>query len=752
MFPTLWAFLPWTVFYTLKYLQTPSTFGLFTFGLFTLFSTPSAYAAHQWYPFFGAFILFICLHFIQYRLPLKRYSTIVLLCLLINSFWLLPNIYYLATSSWIPQQNQQNRLHSQEFLLKNRETGTLVDSTLTRGFYLNWDIYNFESNNFEKLMPQWRDHFRNFDVKIIGYLLFIFSFIGLGLAIYQKNKILAFSPFFIIPFILLSNQTIPFNYLFDILLKVPLLSETLRFIFTKVSTLFIFGQTIYLSYFLLNIAKYINAKVLSFIFILCLFIYSFPVFQGFLISPSVRINIPPSYFELNKYFSTLQSGKILTLPLHNPSGWTYNDWGYQGSGFLWWGIPQAVLDRDSDRWSVQNEESYREFYTSLYSSDSKNFAKYLAKFKINYLLWDESVISTAPKNNDQIVLAFQTIKLIQQLIDQNTIIYSGTFGSVKIYSLINSPSLVQQSENLSNIYPAYHWSYFDSAYDNHDYKSDSTQPFITIPNRDIISPLNKVDPSKIVYNRENSTIISFPANEISEKTFLGTLNIFSQDKTDGISLNLDNLPHNRYYLVGIKSNYVSGIPLRFCFKNTTSGLCLLEDELSKFKTSNWDYFLIPKSDEDIGYEVDLSAVSPTHDLSFSQLQEITITDLPSSAFETYIPLSSNLSTNLTSTNFLNKTIIKINSGQLNSDTLILNQSFSSGWIAFYLNCKGNALCLPSLLPNHTLINNWANGWSIPESSFQFPVSIYIFFWPQLLEFLGFGLLIGTFLYIFKTRR
>ena len=74
------------------------------------------------------------------------------------------------------------------------------------------------------------------------------------------------------------------------------------------------------------------------------------------------------------------------------------------------------------------------------------------------------------------------------------------------------------------------------------------------------------------------------------------------------------------------------------------------------------------------------------------------------------------------------------------------------------------ILLYTILLDHFLVNNWANGWRLnvgskmPEvgsenlqtSNLQPPTSnIVIIFWPQYLEFIGFALLIFSFLYILK---
>jgi hypothetical protein len=215
-------------------------------------------------------------------------------------------------------------------------------------------------------MPQWRDHLNNFDVLLIGYTLFGLSLLGLVVAFVKKDRlIIPFAPFFIIPFILLSNRVFPFNLIFDYLLRFSILQEVLRFVFTKVSILMIFGQIIFFSYFLVHALKHLSAKLVATVLTISLLVYAFPVFQGGLFSPQVKISIPPPYFDLWQFMSSQPQGRTLALPLHDPAGWTYTSWGYQGSGLSWFGLSQSITDRDSDRWSPINEESYRELYTAI---------------------------------------------------------------------------------------------------------------------------------------------------------------------------------------------------------------------------------------------------------------------------------------------------------------------------------------------------------------------------------------------------
>ncbi len=84
---------------------------------------------------------------------------------------------------------------------------------------------------------------------------------------------------------------------------------------------------------------------------------------------------------------------------------------------------------------------------------------------------------------------------------------------------------------------------------------------------------------------------------------------------------------------------------------------------------------------------------------------------------------------------------------LNTNYLILSQSYHPGWLAFYQDEQGKY----HRLTDHVLVNNWQNGWILPNIPPN-QLVIYLFFWPQLLEYLGFVLLGGFIVFIvFKKK-
>ncbi|MDD4136173.1 MAG: hypothetical protein PHN66_03830 [Candidatus Shapirobacteria bacterium] len=839
MFPTQWAFLPWIILFSLKYLKKPSTFNLIGFSLFTLLATPQAYAAQLWYGFFIIFLTFIFLYSFLHK-NFKSGLKLIVFTLLLNAFWLIPNIFYIITSSDAPKINHDNRLYSQEYLLKNRADGHLKESTLVKGFYFDWSVYNFQTSNFENLMLQWNQHIENPFVSMIGYTLFIISLIGLTLTFVKKNHLfISFSPFFIIPFILLSNRVPIFSQLFDFLIQNSTIKESFRFIFTKLSTLFIFGIIIFFSYSLNLIfqkIKTIKFIISSFVLlIIVLIIYAFPIFQGYLISPKVKINIPKEYFQMWQFMKTQDGGRILSLPLNQSSGWQYYDWGYQGSGFLWFNLKQDLLDRDSDRWNDKNEQSYKEFFNSLYSQDPNYFYKTLNKYQIKYIIWDQNMITYSEKNLNQITFKKETEDLFVQLENKSLIKKINQFDSIYVYQT-NISSPYSEIKTVTNfVQPSYQWGYFD-AVNSSNYITNNTSN-LYFPFRDLLDKNQKIDPKKIEINqltdnqwqinlKTNDQLFNIPTinstekiiptgvyliknqnrltlkfefpipkdlsnslktefdfplnisqikindiifpiniNLLSNQNYLGIVNIFVNsdnflnDKTidfnfaqqtpvllkkitfnsnsfnfndrkyfknnndnKNYTLELPKITHASGYILGIKNKYFSGVPLRICFRNNYSFLCSIEDELNKNKNPSWDYFLVPSTGNNYGYQLSITNYSYGDETSESLIEQITI-----------IPIPFNLLSQ-----------IKYENQATPNNFAILNQSYSRFWVAFYFK-NGQ----PIFLKNHVLANNWANAWEIPKEISSLNPTIHYLFWPQIFEFIGLGL---TIFVLFKMRK
>jgi hypothetical protein len=759
MFPTQYGFLPWIVLATFRFLKKPNRKNALFFILINLFSTPQAYAAHLWYAFFAVYLAFLFLYWLthRFRLILRRCLTLVTLILAINSFWLLPNLYFIKTSAHIPRQARQNRLFSKEYQLRNRETGYLKDVALARGFYLNWQIYDFEKEKFVNLMPAWNQHLNRRSVKLTGYFFFTLSLAGLIFAFFKKKRVfITLTPFWLGPFVILMNHTPPFEQLFNFLIRFSVFDEALRFVFTKFSILLLFGYAVFLSITLGVIFNHLRKEVAGVSLALAtiaLIWFAWPIFKGQLISPKMRIKIPQEYFQFWETMKKEEPGVILPLPIYNFAGWQYYRFGYQGAGFIWFGLKQPILDRDFDRWNPQNEEAFREFFYSLYSQKKNILIKTLRKYHIQYIVWDQNIVTPFVKNRDQVLFKNELRRIISELEKEKTISKIASFKNIQIFAVKEKMPLKEIKRIETTVIPAYQWGFFDYAYINHGtyvtpakINKEHLRYYLAYPWRNYLDIKERLNRKTIqIENRGNMWLlypkdnpefkvfakaIRFPAQEIYQKNpgIKGislqknpteSLKYKSLNSRTGTYIELANITHNREYIVGFKSRNIRGLPLRICIKNLYTDICTLYEELGEQKDFKWEFFPLPSMDRMLGYGISIDNISFGDYWSENELEEILFMSAP--------------------TERVSRLHISKGKRMLPKTFLVLNQSYDKGWVAI-----GFEGAKPHILKNHALVNNWANGWEIEKLKVKSEkLKIYIFFWPQILEFLGFGLLAGV---------
>ena len=123
--------------------------------------------------------------------------------------------------------------------------------------------------------------------------------------------------------------------------------------------------------------------------------------------------------------------------------------------------------------------------------------------------------------------------------------------------------------------------------------------------------------------------------------------------------------------------------------------------------------------------------------------------------------------------------IRLTPPNLNSETVFVNaHSFNNGWLAYEISCNTNHVtcniknAFPILfgkrLSDHVLVNNWANGWKITQEfsgsqmsdlsskNSNLPTAnsqqlITIVYWPQYLEYIGFGMLVVGLIFVIRYK-
>ncbi len=534
MFPTQFAFIGWILLFAFQFLEEGGKKNLLLFSTFVIFSSPMAYASQLWYAFFLFFLILIFGYSIKKGSPyIKKSILLTLLLIILNSFWLLPNLYYIKNYSTVPQQAKTNRISSEEFFYHNQKSGTVKETALLRNFYYNWVEYNFATNKNEYLMQEWKKHFQDRSTLVLGYACFLVVLGGLIISfIRYKNFSLPLFLAFTLNFFAIASSTFIISDIFKLLRRSSLLSEALRFSFNKFSINLIFLYAICFSIFFTVLLEFLEKKInrrifLVVVFIITIFIsyllftYTKPAFLGYLIDPQMKIKIPDEYFQLNQWLKEKQdNGRILKLPINTLFGWLYYGWGYQGAGFNWFNIKQPTLDRDFDRWYPYNEQSYREISYAVYSQNKTLFEKLLSKYNIKYVLLDENV--TIPGDESQQKKLFYPE--IKQLFNSSeNIKLEQKFGQkISLFEYLPNKRKkpVEVLTDYKIVSPPYRWNYVDEAYKQYgDYITYTQRPsplgnFI-YPARNVLTEQEKIN-QKILSIGQNSYQISFEKSQSLE--------------------------------------------------------------------------------------------------------------------------------------------------------------------------------------------------------------------------------------------
>ncbi len=149
---------------------------------------------------------------------------------------------------------------------------------------------------------------------------------------------------------------------------------------------------------------YINQrhkKYLSYFFIgfltLLLFVYVHPFYRGNLIGPRGHVKMPDVYVSLSKYLKeNYPSERIYLAPEANSLYFRSFDWGFFGSSFLNYLIPNPIIEKALVTGSYENETAQKVIEQAYYSQNPLLFSRALRFYKTPLILLDESA---APLDN-----------------------------------------------------------------------------------------------------------------------------------------------------------------------------------------------------------------------------------------------------------------------------------------------------------------------------------------------------------------
>jgi hypothetical protein len=266
-------------------------------------------------------------------------------------YFLLPFANFALNNASVLTKSKINSVFSQENYLMNAGRTRASDLATLKGMW-----FDYPDNVEGKLVPLlggWDSYL----VSVGAWIYLPIVFIGIGIVAmlwkrrWQGITMVAMG---VVSLVLLRGENPPMGGFVVLLRGLPFVAEAFRTPYTKIAPILTlvyavcFGYGIYPfgQIWRFRIGKALWKVLMVGGVMVGLIWLNLPYFQGKLISEGVRVKVPSEYFEMFRFFKNQDKfGRVARLPASSSQAWDYTNWGYRGSGFLWYGIEQPILDR-----------------------------------------------------------------------------------------------------------------------------------------------------------------------------------------------------------------------------------------------------------------------------------------------------------------------------------------------------------------------------------------------------------------------
>lgn len=331
---------------------------------------------------------------------LKKTFLTVVLIISSQLFWVLPFVHYTANVSGDIIDSYVNRSITTSVIdLESRDQDAINSVKLFTRTVL-------EEQGDEYIFSR-ADEYAKYDFfKVVGLIPAVFTLILMIFAIVKKKwlylslTILAFIFWFII-----KNVNPPFGNIFIWMQQnIPLFKQVFRWASSKTGNIFLlliaisapigFAYLIdFLSSFLKKPLKILLYIVSVLIIVLPTLFYAQYLFTGEIYPERALIEIPSEYYQLEKYIMENEIGdkRILYLPPANNNYFRTYDWGFWGSNFISYILPNPLMDLSSAIGSKYGEQAMIEIQQAFRAKDREKLNALINKYDIEYILVDKTL-------------------------------------------------------------------------------------------------------------------------------------------------------------------------------------------------------------------------------------------------------------------------------------------------------------------------------------------------------------------------
>lgn len=416
--------LPWLILLGKKYLDNTQKRAGLIFFIAAFLLSPQAYVPTLFIVFGGVFMLVLGSYTLQHK-KILGFVQLSMLLLVSQLFWLVPYASNFPSTLQHVSSSSINLLSSPEVTLNNREYGLLSDVLLGKGVYLSF----LESGALQSFAAQpLRALSESTQFIAIMVILAVFFVCGAATSFWKRSQ-LGFLLVAVLFAVLLSTRQPGSSMVIEWMQEhLPAYAQAYRFTFTKFSLAFVFAYSMLIGFGLTALENLLGKSKIylsSIVMIAILQCYLFlPAFQGNFFYVQLQQTIPHEYFSLQAFFNVRPADqRVLVLPQSEIWGWTYTNWGFQGSGFIWQVLKQPTLDGAFLPWHSNNETAYLQIEDALETNNQEQLLEVLRKYHITWIIFDKTLIHTP-----------LSITRIQEILDTQAAFSKETeFGDLVVY-------------------------------------------------------------------------------------------------------------------------------------------------------------------------------------------------------------------------------------------------------------------------------------------------------------------------------
>lgn len=347
-------------------------------------------------------VFFIGFFGFLFRSKLKKIVLTICIVLVSQLFWLLPFVGYTLSASNNLIDSYTNRSITASTI--DLEKGMMTLSNSAR-FFTRLLGTTDDPSTGSYIFPFSSDYNQYDFYKVIGYLPLLFS--GLGLVFVIVKKKYSLIPLWIVMLgclFLLKNQNEPLGDIYIWLQdNIPVFKEVFRWVSSKLLQPYLITLVLtaglgfisfvdFLGSFLRGKWKYLPIGFFSVLMCASSFFYAEYLFSGDLFTKRALVSLPDEYYELQEYLKEDPDSRIYYAPPSNNGYFREYSWGFVGSQFLGYIIPNPLMDMSLSIGSSYGENAMLKLQNLFEAGSEEKFTKALLDYDVKYVLLDRSLV------------------------------------------------------------------------------------------------------------------------------------------------------------------------------------------------------------------------------------------------------------------------------------------------------------------------------------------------------------------------